>query len=294
MDVLIPDYVIYMGLGVIAVLGLWFFITIVWGSNYLFNKAKAVFKKEVLCLQGLSGGGGQFTTRKRERGFLVNDKEEIEIGDRTVTRMKNNTDMFLIHDKLGVTVSLEVASAIAQLDFLGYKELSQAIAAYDTEWLKANRDKVDEMLSAAKNEKDREIILTEISKKGDDVLLRLQWINKRTIPLSIVYNWAYQVLNPQNNKILTEQGKLDVLQEKVGGMTAQKMMPWIIMGILVIGAITFALVVLNGQGLLGNGGGTANTVTTIAQTATTIAQSTTATTLKAITAPTIPTVFIGK
>lgn len=293
MDVLLPDYVIYMGLGVIAVLVFWFFITIVWGSNYLFNKAKAVFKKEVLCLQGLSGGGGCFTTRKREGGFLINDKEEIEIGDRTVTRMKNNTDMFIIHDKLGVTVSLEVASAIAQLDFLGYKELAQAIESYDSDWIKANKDKVDELLSMAKNEKEREIILTDIQRKGDDVLLRLQWINKKTIPLSIVYNWAYQILNPQNNKIITEKAKLDVMQENIKGMTAQKMMPWILMGILIIGAITFALVILNGQGMLDNHGGT-TTATTIAQTIQTITQNTPTTTIKSITAPTIPTVFINK
>jgi hypothetical protein len=286
MIVYIDDMYIYGMMGVIGILMSYFGLTMILASNYLYNRIKALMLKRAFCLKGYSGGGGEYTTLKRTGKWLLDKIVEIEIGDRTVTRMKNNTDLFIIHGNLGVTVSLEVLDAVANLDSLGYKDLAQAVMQYDKDWFQLNKAEIDRMLAEVNSKSQKEIIVNEVMKKGEDVLIRLQWINRRTLPLSIVYNWAYQVLNPQNNKLLTEQAKFDARQETQGLMTAAKLMPYLFIFAVLIGVITFALVVLNGQGLLngGNAGAVGQTTTTLAQTV--------ATTLPQITAPTIPIIHV--
>lgn len=207
-------------------------------GNFFFAALKAKLFKQPMALVGTKRGEAEFRNYRCKCGWLIGDKADYEITDRSVSKVKGNS-LFILHENLGFTIPLEVAAAVAYLDRMGYDSLVSAIRSYDEEYLRANQDTINQLLEKENDEKKRELILRKIIFNGRQALMKFELPTNFTIPLAIVHNWAVQNADAFNNKVLVNLAEWEAIKKYGSGVNIFKVIA-LLGGI----ALAFAIVLI--------------------------------------------------
>jgi hypothetical protein len=235
----------YLAVFVCSILGSILFLFL--GAPLIIPRLKAVITRKHMILLGTAAGKGQFKALKEFAGWLRDKKEDFEITPRSITKLPFGLDIFVGHNKLGLTIPLEGAAAIAHLNRMGYASLADALNAYDDQWFQTNAeaikaavDKANAAITDPQKAKVNEyMVYDEYRQAGRTVLVKLQWITPFTIPLSILYNYSLQTVSAQNNKIIVDAAVQDEREKRTGAKDLGKfiVVAGIIMCILIAGAV---------------------------------------------------------
>jgi hypothetical protein len=239
MDYIAPDWFIYGTLALNAITILLLFMVFLFARNYIRARFRKRFRGGHMVLGGDTDAELDFLVLEKDAGWLRG------AGDFEITGPAErgpDCDMFIAHRRMGFTVPLPVLKAITALIRMGFKNLEQAVKQYDELYILQNQATIQEAINADMQAQKGELLVKKYTQAGRQALINLEWITPFTLPLSLVYSWALQQADSQNNELIVERAELKAEKKARQALSGtERLLPYAIFFVIIMvgGALAY-------------------------------------------------------
>lgn len=193
----------------------------------------------------------RFKLAEEKQGYLVLSDQEHRIKPKSALRNPDGV-IYQVHKEVKGTLVPEATSAANDLENMGFRSIAHAGEFYKTNYFRNDM----EAIQKAVQEKNPlvEVLIDGVEKKIGLELMKPLQPDLFTMDLSILDRWSNEEGDGYAEKNLHEKVYNDAQKQKAGGIDQNRLMGYIVIILIVLGVISFLLVVLNSQGIIHLGG----------------------------------------
>jgi len=231
-----------------GICGLWTMVTLTTCRRYIFARIKELLGWKRILKVG-KDGIVRWSNSKIDCGFLVEKDSMTQIAASRIVRT-NEGDFYILTEGFGLSYDLNIAAATTMLSDLGFRNIVQALQAYDSAYfsIEANKKKLEEAIKLDNDLNQQGVRIKGLIEDSRTKLLNLdlEWLSPYTVPLAVTYQWALQNTDSINMKNIYEKGILAARNEELHqGWTQEKIQGFAIIALSMVIVASLGFYIVN-------------------------------------------------
>jgi len=216
-------------------------------SNYVIVRLKEAILGGEVVEELDSNNIHKFKLGKEKDGIIYVEDRAHPIRSKSALRNPDGV-LYQVHKDLGPTLNPNAIHSANNLAVY-FRNIKHAIEFFRTEYFKEDWDAVK--LAITNNTAQASVEINGIEKKIGLELMKPLHGDGFTQDLSVLNNWSNEDISGSQLKNTIDAVRNEAERRSGKGMDFGKMMTYVFIILALLGGITFCLVVLQGQGLLG-------------------------------------------